>query len=108
MVAGPRRGWVRETPRRVRREWRHTRGDLERVWSVICGPRWQCRPPSCSSGSVKIRRTASAGRARSGAAAPGERRPVAMNPYAIEVALFADFVAGGILAKVVPVWLTAV
>jgi hypothetical protein len=32
-------------------------------------------------------------------AAPGERRPVAMTPYAIAVALFAAFVVGGILAK---------
>ena len=30
-------------------------------------------------------------------AAPGERRPVAMTPYAIAVALFAAFVVGGIL-----------
>ena len=36
--------------------------------------------------------------------APGERRPVAMTPYAIAVALFAAFVVGGILAKVVPLW----
>jgi hypothetical protein len=41
-------------------------------------------------------------------AAPGERRPVAMTPYAIAVALFAAFVAGGILAKVVPLWLVTV
>jgi uncharacterized membrane protein YeaQ/YmgE (transglycosylase-associated protein family) len=41
-------------------------------------------------------------------AAPGERRPVAMTPYAIAVALFAAFVVGGILAKVVPLWLVAV
>jgi hypothetical protein len=41
-------------------------------------------------------------------AAAGERRPVAMTPYAIAVALFAAFVAGGILAKVVPLWLVAV
>jgi len=40
--------------------------------------------------------------------APGERRPVAMTPYAIAVALFAAFVVGGILAKVVPLWLVAV
>jgi len=39
---------------------------------------------------------------------PGERRPVAMTPYAIAVALFAAFVVGGILAKVVPLWLVAV
>lgn len=39
-------------------------------------------------------------------AAPGERRPVAMTPYAIAVALFAAFVVGGILA--VPLWLVAV
>jgi hypothetical protein len=31
-------------------------------------------------------------------AGPGERRPVAMTPYAIAVALFAAFVVGGILA----------
>ena len=41
-------------------------------------------------------------------AAPSERRPVAMTPYAIAVALFAVFVVGGILAKVVPLWLVAV
>ena len=40
--------------------------------------------------------------------APGERRPVAMTPYAIAVALFAAFVVGGILAKVVRRWLVAV
>jgi hypothetical protein len=40
--------------------------------------------------------------------APGELRPVAMTPYAIAVALFAAFVVGGILAKVVPLWLVAV
>jgi hypothetical protein len=40
--------------------------------------------------------------------APGERRPVAMTPYAIAVALFAAFVVGGILGKVVPLWLVAV
>jgi len=39
---------------------------------------------------------------------PGERRPVAMTPYAIAVALFAAFVVGGILAKAVPLWLVAV
>ena len=32
-------------------------------------------------------------------AGPGERRPVAMTPYAIAVALSAAFVVGGILAK---------
>lgn len=41
-------------------------------------------------------------------AVPGERRPVAMTPYAIAVALFAAFVVGGILAKAVPLWLVAV
>jgi hypothetical protein len=41
-------------------------------------------------------------------AAPRERRPVAMTPYAIAVALFAAFVVGGILANVVPLWLVAV
>jgi hypothetical protein len=41
-------------------------------------------------------------------AAPGERRPVALTPLAIAVALFAAFVVGGILAKVVPLWLVAV
>ncbi len=41
-------------------------------------------------------------------AAPSERRPVAMTPYAIAVALFAAFVVGGILAKAVPLWLVAV
>jgi len=41
-------------------------------------------------------------------AAAGERRPVAMTPYAIAVALFAAFVVGGILAKAVPLWLVAV
>ena len=41
-------------------------------------------------------------------AAPAERRPVAMTPYAIAVALFAAFVVGGILAKAVPLWLVAV
>jgi hypothetical protein len=39
---------------------------------------------------------------------PGTRRPVAMTPYAIAVALFAAFVVGGILAKVIPLWLVAV
>ena len=39
---------------------------------------------------------------------PGERRPVAMTPYAIAVALFAAFVVGGILGKAVPLWLVAV
>jgi hypothetical protein len=29
----------------------------------------------------------------------GERRPVAMTPYAIGVALFAAFVIGGVIAK---------
>jgi hypothetical protein len=42
------------------------------------------------------------------AAGPAERRPVAMTPYAIAVALFAAFVVGGILAKAVPLWLVAV
>ena len=41
-------------------------------------------------------------------AAPGERRPVAMTPHAIAVALFAAFVVGGILGKAVPLWLVAV
>jgi hypothetical protein len=41
-------------------------------------------------------------------AAPRERRPVAMTPYAIAVALFAAFVVGGILGKAVPLWLVAV
>ena len=41
-------------------------------------------------------------------AAPGERRPVAMTPYAIAVALFAAFVVGGILGKAIPLWLVAV
>ena len=41
-------------------------------------------------------------------AAPAERRPVAMTPHAIAVALFAAFVVGGILAKAVPLWLVAV
>ena len=41
-------------------------------------------------------------------AAPGERRPVAMTPYAITVALFAAFVVGGNLAKAVPLWLVGV
>ena len=41
-------------------------------------------------------------------AAPGERRPVAMTPYAIADALFAAFVVGGILGKAVPLWLVAV
>jgi hypothetical protein len=40
--------------------------------------------------------------------APGDRRPVAMTPYAIAVALFAAFVVGGIIAKAVPLWLVAV
>ena len=40
--------------------------------------------------------------------APGERRPVAMTPHAIAVALFAAFVVGGILGKAVPLWLVAV
>jgi Flp pilus assembly protein TadB len=42
------------------------------------------------------------------ASTPGTRRPVAMTPYAIAVALFAAFVVGGILAKVIPLWLVAV
>jgi hypothetical protein len=41
-------------------------------------------------------------------AAPGERRPVAMTPHAIAVALLAVFVPGGIPAKAVPLWLVAV
>ena len=41
-------------------------------------------------------------------AASADRRPVAMTPYAIAVALFAAFVVGGILAKAVPLWLVAV
>ena len=41
-------------------------------------------------------------------AAPAERRPVAMTPHAIAVALFAAFVVGGILGKAVPLWLVAV
>jgi hypothetical protein len=40
-------------------------------------------------------------------ATPGGRRPLAMTPYAIAVALFAAFVVGGILAKAVPLWLVA-
>jgi hypothetical protein len=40
--------------------------------------------------------------------APGERRPVAMTPVAFVVALFAAFVVGGIIAKVVPLWLVVV
>jgi UDP-N-acetylmuramyl pentapeptide phosphotransferase/UDP-N-acetylglucosamine-1-phosphate transferase len=40
--------------------------------------------------------------------ASGERRPVAMTPYAIGVALFAAFVVGGIIAKAVPLWLVVV
>jgi hypothetical protein len=39
--------------------------------------------------------------------APGERRPVAMTASAFAVALFAAFVVGGIIAKVVPLWLVA-
>ena len=39
---------------------------------------------------------------------PGARRPVAMTAYAIAVALFAAFVVGGILGKVIPLWLVAV
>ena len=41
-------------------------------------------------------------------AAPDQRRPVAMTPHAIAVALFAAFVVGGILGKVIPLWLVAV
>jgi len=41
-------------------------------------------------------------------AGPGERRPVAMTPYAIAVDLSAAFVVGGILAKAVPLWLVGV
>ena len=41
-------------------------------------------------------------------AAPAERRPVAMTPHAIAVALFAAFIVGGILGKAVPLWLVAV
>ncbi|MGP8000619.1 MAG: hypothetical protein ACLPKI_25355 [Streptosporangiaceae bacterium] len=33
---------------------------------------------------------------------------MAMTPYAIAVALFAAFLVGGILAKVMPLWLVAV
>jgi UDP-N-acetylmuramyl pentapeptide phosphotransferase/UDP-N-acetylglucosamine-1-phosphate transferase len=40
--------------------------------------------------------------------APAERRPVAMTPHAIGVALFAAFVVGGIIAKAVPLWLVVV
>jgi hypothetical protein len=40
--------------------------------------------------------------------ATGERRPVAMTPYAIAVALFAAFVVGGIIGRAVPLWLVAV
>jgi UDP-N-acetylmuramyl pentapeptide phosphotransferase/UDP-N-acetylglucosamine-1-phosphate transferase len=40
--------------------------------------------------------------------ASGERRPAAMTPYAIGVALFAAFVVGGIIAKAVPLWLVVV
>ncbi|HEY2950543.1 MAG TPA: hypothetical protein VGJ53_19450 [Micromonosporaceae bacterium] len=32
---------------------------------------------------------------------------MAMTPYAIAVALFAAFLVGGVLAKVVPLWLVA-
>jgi hypothetical protein len=36
--------------------------------------------------------------------APRDGGPSAMTPYAIAVALFAAFVAGGVLAKSVPLW----
>jgi hypothetical protein len=41
-------------------------------------------------------------------AAPDQRRPVAMTPHTIAVALFAAFVVGGILGEAVPLWLVAV
>ena len=56
----------------------------------------------------RIRRPADRAAPDQKPAAPGERRPVAMTPYAIAVALFAAFVVGGILAKAVPLWLVAV
>ncbi|MFI5067451.1 MAG: hypothetical protein ACHP9Z_26200, partial [Streptosporangiales bacterium] len=39
-----------------------------------------------------------------GAKPPAANTPPAMTPHAIGVALFAAFVVGGILAKVVPLW----
>jgi hypothetical protein len=36
--------------------------------------------------------------------APAANAPSAMTPYAIAVALFAAFVVGGVLGKVVPLW----
>jgi hypothetical protein len=35
---------------------------------------------------------------------PAANGPPAMTPYAIAVALFAAFVVGGVLGKVVPLW----
>ena len=66
------------------------------------------RPTSCSYGWARIRRTASAAAPVQVPAAPGERRPVAVTPYATAVALFAAFAVGGILARAVPLWLVAV
>ena len=39
---------------------------------------------------------------------PAANEPPAMTPYAIAVALFAAFVIGGVLAKVVPLWVVVV
>ena len=39
---------------------------------------------------------------------PAASGPPPMTPYAIAVALFAAFVVGGILGKVIPLWLVAV
>jgi Flp pilus assembly protein TadB len=40
--------------------------------------------------------------------APAASGPPAMTPYAIAVALFAAFVVGGVLGKVVPLWVVVV
>jgi hypothetical protein len=39
---------------------------------------------------------------------PAANGPPAMTPYAIAVALFAAFVVGGVLGKVVPLWVVVV
>ena len=39
---------------------------------------------------------------------PAADAPPAMTPYAIAVALFAAFVVGGVLGKVVPLWVVVV
>jgi Flp pilus assembly protein TadB len=43
-----------------------------------------------------------------GSKPPAANGPPAMTPYAIAVALFAAFVVGGVLGKVVPLWVVVV